>query len=853
MKINKKGFTMVELLATIVILGLLVGVAIGAVSWILDSSEKNFYESLEKNLLLAAENYYADHRGALPKAIGQSRKLSLNTLVKTNYMKKDSIVDYGKSPCNLDSSYVQVIKYSKKDYIYTLHLECPAKKIDHEKEALNSLKVSVTLDWQPKAIESSKANIKITVDGAVSKIASYQYTIYKNGQVAYNSSSISAGSVDSVNKSIALKNYVPGAIRFVVTAYDIHGNSKTAMVSDSIYNNDVPDCGNVTPVFDIKNDKDWENDKNASRKLSIRCIDTDTRCVRSKFSKTFKDDMVEGYITIEGTNGKTRVCPATVMIDKTAPVCGSNTGVKTWTASDRVVRVNCSDATSGCTNNSFSKTYNTANKVVITDNITIKDKASNTKSCPVDVYVDKEKPKCGAITGASTSWTTGDRTITVACSDGSGSGCKQASYSKTFNTTTKTANITIEDKVGNKTNCPVNVYVDKEAPKCGSITGASTSWTKNNRTISVACSDGSGSGCSKTSFSQTFGSTTKTANITISDKAGRTTNCPVNVYVDKTNPSCSISKSTNSTVESLTLTVNGSDAHSGVSSYSWSSASSGFSSTRTKSISSNGTYSAWVKDAAGNVGGCSISVSNIQNIYKIYYNLNGGYNNPSNPSSYRAGTTTPLYNPTRPNYAFAGWYTNSGLTNQITSISSSQKGDITLYAKWSPIAPSCNGVSGNSGSWTTSRTVTVGCKNPDGSACSPVNGTYTSNGAKSLTIRGSNGATATCSFTVYNVDSGTPSLGDSGYWSTGSQAPDGRWYGGYFYQHISMTASGYRHSGSYIKVQGKQFNSGGSQRTGYGCAEFPVSEFRHWRSSVHVSQSARVCNNAGRCSGEKSF
>lgn len=781
MRINKKGFTMVELLATIVILGLLMGVAIGAVSWILDSSEKNFYESLEKNLLLAAENYYADHRGALPKSIGQSRKLSLNTLVKNNYMKKDSIVDYGKKPCNLDSSYVQVIKYSKKDYIYTLHLECSAKKIDHEKEVLNSLKVSVTLEWQPKVIESAKANIKITVDGSISKIASYQYTIYKNGQVAYNSSSISAGSVDSVNKSIALKKYVPGAIRFVVTAYDIYGNSKTAMVSDSIYNNDVPDCGNVTPVFNIKNDKDWENDKNASRKLSIRCIDTDTRCVRPKFSKTFKDDMVEGYITIEGTNGKTRVCPATVMIDKTAPVCGSNTGTTTWTASDRVVRVDCSDATSGCTNNSFSKTYNTANKVVITDNITIKDKASNTKSCPVNVYVDKEKPKCGAITGDSTSWTTGNRTITVACSDGNGSGCKQSSYTQTFSSTTKTANITIEDKVGNKTNCPVNVYVDK------------------------------------------------------------------------TNPSCSISKSTNSTVESLTLTVNGSDAHSGVSSYSWSSSNSGFSSTRTKFISSNGTYSAWVKDAAGNVGGCSISVSNIQNIYKIYYNLNGGYNNPSNPSSYRAGTTTPLYNPTRPNYAFAGWYTNSGLTNGITSISSSQKGDVALYAKWSPIAPSCNGVSGNSGGWTTSRTVTVGCKNPDGSACGSVQGTYTSNGAKSLTIRGSNGATATCSFTVYNVDSGTPSLGDSGYWSTGSQAPDGRWYGGYFYQHISMTASGYRHSGSYIKVQGKQFNSGGSQRTGYGCAEFPTSEFRHWRSSVHVSQSARVCNNAGRCSGEKSF
>lgn len=68
-----------------------------------------------------------------------------------------------------------------------------------------------------------------------------------------------------------------------------------------------------------------------------------------------------------------------------------------------------------------------------------------------------------------------------------------------------------------------------------------------------------------------------------------------------------------------------------------------------------------------------------------------------------------------------------------------------------------------------------------------------------------------------------------------------------------MTASGYRHSGSYIKVQGKQFNSGASQRTGYGCAEFPIAEFRHWRSSSRVSQVARVCNNVGRCSGEKAF
>ena len=40
------------------------------------------------------------------------------------------------------------------------------------------------------------------------------------------------------------------------------------------------------------------------------------------------------------------------------------------------------------------------------------------------------------------------------------------------------------------------------------------------------------------------------------------------------------------------------------------------------------------------------------------------------------------YTPTKSGYVFAGWYTDSELTNKITSISSSTEGDINLYAKW---------------------------------------------------------------------------------------------------------------------------------------------------------------------------
>ena len=55
-RLNQKGFTLVELLAVITILALLMGVAVGAVSWVLGMAEERFYESLEKDLVLAGES-----------------------------------------------------------------------------------------------------------------------------------------------------------------------------------------------------------------------------------------------------------------------------------------------------------------------------------------------------------------------------------------------------------------------------------------------------------------------------------------------------------------------------------------------------------------------------------------------------------------------------------------------------------------------------------------------------------------------------------------------------------------------------------------------------------------------------
>ena len=75
--------------------------------------------------------------------------------------------------------------------------------------------------------------------------------------------------------------------------------------------------------------------------------------------------------------------------------------------------------------------------------------------------------------------------------------------------------------------------------------------------------------------------------------------------------------------------------------------------------------------------------------YSISYELNGGAlrEGDSNPDSYNVESEDfTLNEPVKDYYEFAGWYTNDAFTGDaVTSIPMSFTGDLTLYAKWTPI------------------------------------------------------------------------------------------------------------------------------------------------------------------------
>ena len=67
--------------------------------------------------------------------------------------------------------------------------------------------------------------------------------------------------------------------------------------------------------------------------------------------------------------------------------------------------------------------------------------------------------------------------------------------------------------------------------------------------------------------------------------------------------------------------------------------------------------------------------------YTIKYELNGGTNNPNNPTTYREDTRVMLADAWKTGSKFIGWYTSQ---NGVGSVISVSNGDITVYARFTP-------------------------------------------------------------------------------------------------------------------------------------------------------------------------
>ena len=117
-------------------------------------------------------------------------------------------------------------------------------------------------------------------------------------------------------------------------------------------------------------------------------------------------------------------------------------------------------------------------------------------------------------------------------------------------------------------------------------------------------------------------------------------------------------------------------------------------------ISSDGSWTNYTMPYSFTIGSdCSIEFYYNLNNYSITYEMNGGTNSSSNPTSYNVLYGVSLSEPTREEYKFDGWYCNyekvtginegknatfSSADDLYKQLSTRTTGDLTLTAKWKP-------------------------------------------------------------------------------------------------------------------------------------------------------------------------
>lgn len=222
---KNKGFTLVELLGVIVILVLLASTTFVAISHVLGTAKERYYLSLENNLKSTARDFASDNRAYLPKSIGGKKKIYLSTLKKANYIK--DVVDYSKTDCYDDQTYVQVFKYAANKYSYTTFLVCPTYSTVVDSKSISYPTIS-KLEISKDSSGEEVLNYSFSDDN---KLLSYKIIIYVDNRQAYTKE-FSVSNQEEVSSSFSLSKYKNASkLKVELIVVNIEGQAKRKTVS----------------------------------------------------------------------------------------------------------------------------------------------------------------------------------------------------------------------------------------------------------------------------------------------------------------------------------------------------------------------------------------------------------------------------------------------------------------------------------------------------------------------------------------------------------------------------------------------------------------------------------------------
>jgi len=245
---NKKGFTMVELLAVIVILGILSTLAIAGIRGVLKKTKESYMDSQNKMVVLAGKTYYSDHRSRLPKVIGPIEEVELQTLVDLKYI--DPVKDANGELCITETdtkkSKVFVQKVSKEEYKYNAYLYCNGK----ESGLNDTIPPNITLNpIETNGISNKPVTVTMKIEDNES-VLSYRYIIMKDGKEYEDTG------YKNYKKTVSIKLTENGVYTIKAYAYDTSGNRSEKESKKYIIDIPTPSC---EAEFSISANKAHEN------------------------------------------------------------------------------------------------------------------------------------------------------------------------------------------------------------------------------------------------------------------------------------------------------------------------------------------------------------------------------------------------------------------------------------------------------------------------------------------------------------------------------------------------------------------------------------------------------------------
>lgn len=524
---QKRGFTMIELLAVLVILGIIMVIAVPSVVGYLQGARNDYYDQLEESVKTVGQEYFSDHRSLMPRENGQIFSVDIQDLITEGYTTEILDSD-GNDTC---TGNVYVKRLATADFEYHACIQCGKTDAEGNQEYISTSAFCTngttgnnpggTCD-KPKEDPTDDC-FMITVpdpfkvpqcttveDSAASQGISLDGIILNNGEdigerITADTTEVKYQTLGTYKIWYTYKQVLNPAnekYNTNVTIYDDKAPSKTTVElhfgnsSGPIYNctenscdwtaqdvyitlsaTDLSDCGTEGSgvkqfAYRYGESGNWqyvdatktiENGKNIYKATIIR----------NETHKGILDIKAIDNATTTGaaSNNEGEVTRVYLKVDKTPPTCVSSGGKTDWINASTnpnsiTLTGTCTDAESGCKGN-VTKNYTTDINSTTETPGTVYDNVGNSTVCPANqtVKIDKTAPSC--VSSGGSSWTNKKITLTGTCNDNL-SGCKSnitKEYSTEFNSTTETPG-TVYDNAGNSVLCPANqtVQIDLTAP-----------------------------------------------------------------------------------------------------------------------------------------------------------------------------------------------------------------------------------------------------------------------------------------------------------------------------------------------------------------------------------------------------